>query len=408
MPIDADRPIRLLTFSGLYPSTARPTHGIFVEQRLRQLLDSGRVEARVVAPVPWFPFRHRIFGEYSRIAATPRRATRHGVEVEYARFPVLPKIGAWLTPYLLAAAAAPAIRRIVDRGFDFDVLDAHYFFPDGVAAARIGRRFGKPTVITARGSDVNVLTRFRAPRRMILRAAEQAAAVVTVSDALRQSLEDLGVDPGRLHVLRNGVDLGRFRPVEPRPAGWPWPDGRRTILSVGNLIEGKGHHLVIRALERLDGLRLVVVGAGRMRGELSELVSRLGLSARVHLAGTVDQTELPAYYSTADALVLASRREGMPNVVLEALACGCPVVATAVGGIPEIIAGSSAGMLLADDDPETIAAAVGDLLARPIDRRAIRQFAERFGWEKTVERQIDLFSRIATAQTTVTAIADER
>src|SRR5687767_10733021 len=208
--------MKVLTFSSLYPNAVRPAHGIFVETRLRQLLASGQVQSTVVAPVPWFPFAHSVFGRYSAHARTPREETRNGIDVLHPRFPVLPKVGMTLAPLLLYRAVVPILERL-HRERAFDLIDAHYFYPDGVTAVMLGRRLGIPVVVTARGTDINLIAECRLPRRMIRWAARRAAAVITVSRALKEKLLALGVDPERTHVLRNGVDSDLFQPLEREP-----------------------------------------------------------------------------------------------------------------------------------------------------------------------------------------------
>src|SRR5262245_44262114 len=160
--------MKLLTFATLYPSSARPGHGIFVETRLRHLLASGSAQSVVVAPVPWFPAAHEEFGRYGTIARTPRQEVLHGIDVRHPRFPVLPKVGMSLAAFLLAAASAGTLREVREQGYEFDIIDAHYFYPAGVAAALLARHVGKPVVITARGSDINLIARHSIPRRLIL------------------------------------------------------------------------------------------------------------------------------------------------------------------------------------------------------------------------------------------------
>ena len=143
--------MKILTFSTLFPNSEKPGHGIFVETRLRHLVGSGQVQSRVVAPIPWFPSTNPRFGNYARFAKAPRHEVRHGIEVAHPRYPVLPKVGMSVAPFLLAQAVKPAIGRLIDEGYDFDLIDAHYFYPDGVAAAMLARHFNKPLVITARG-----------------------------------------------------------------------------------------------------------------------------------------------------------------------------------------------------------------------------------------------------------------
>ncbi|NTV11841.1 MAG: glycosyltransferase family 4 protein [Zoogloea sp.] len=384
--------MRLLTFTTLYPSSARPAHGIFVETRLRHLLKTGRVEARVVAPVPWFPWRSARFGRYAGFARTPLREVWNGLEVFHPRYPLLPRFGMSTAPLALALASIPAIERIRRQGFEFDLIDAHYFYPDGVAAALLARHFGKPLTVTARGTDLNLIAQFRLPRRMIRWAAQQAARSISVCTALQVELEKLGVERERLVVLRNGVDLERFVPVAPRLARClVGLSDRLTFASVGHLVERKGHEFAIRALVRFPGAQLVVVGCGELRGHLQSLAEHLGLAERVIFAGAVRQERLKLYYSAADVLILASSREGWPNVLLESMACGTPVVATRVWGSPEVVRAPEAGVLVDERSESGIAGGIAQLLANQPQREATRRYAERFSWDETVQGLLGVF-----------------
>ena len=317
--------MRLLTFTTLYPHAGLPNQGVFVENRLRHLVATGRASSTVLAPVPWFPTASPRFGSWSRFALARPEETRHGLRVLHPRYLVLPRIGMNAAPALLARAAAPAIARLLRDGKRFDAIDAHYLYPDGVAAVRLGQRFGLPVVMTARGSDVTQLPDFPAPRRMIQWAMANAAAMISVSAGLKRAMAALGADPARITVLRNGVDLAGFRPPADRGAlrtelGLDGP----TIASVGHLIPRKAHHLVIEALAELPGVTLLIAGDGPERAALEATAARLGLAGRVRLLGALPHAELPRIYGAADALVLASSREGWANVLLESMACGTP------------------------------------------------------------------------------------
>ena len=389
--------MRILTFSTLYPNAVRPGHGIFVETRLRHLLASRKVESKVVAPVPWFPSGNPRFGDYAAFAKVPAQELRNGIDIAHPRFVAIPKIGMNLAPFLLAAGAHSALKRIIGRGYDFDLIDAHYFYPDGVAAVLLGRLLGKPVVITARGTDVNLIPEYRVPRRIILWAARRAAGIVAVASALRDRLVDLGVPRERIDVLRNGVDLELFRPIDRAGSRRRLGFKRTTLLSVGNLLPLKGHDLAIRALRLMPETDLVIVGDGPERETLGALAAELRLGDRVSFAGALTQENLREYYGSADALVLASSREGWPNVLLESMACGTPAIASRVGGTSEIVAAPEAGTLMTERTPEALAQAVRDLLARNPDRDATRRFAERFDWSATTAGQLDLFARILSA-----------
>jgi glycosyltransferase involved in cell wall biosynthesis len=384
--------LRVLTFTTLYPNAAQPRHGLFVAERLRHLRASGRIDATVVAPVPWFPSRSPCFGRYAGYAQVPPREEYEGVTVLHPRYLTIPKVGMSVAPTLMAAGVRPCVSALKDR---IDVIDAHYFYPDGVAAVALGRRLHKPVVITARGTDLNLIPEHLLPRRQIQRAARAAAALVTVSDALRERLVELGVERDRVTVLRNGVDLGRFAPIDRDAVRARLGLRGSVLLAVGNLVPEKDHGLVLAALAvGIPGAMLLIAGDGPLRSALEQEAQARGVSARVRFLGAVPQSALIEYYNAADALVLTSRREGMPNVVLEALACGTPVVATRVGGVPEVIVDESAGRLVAEATAAAVADGVRTLLASPPRRADTRQYAQRFGWEATTRGQLELFTRI--------------
>lgn len=392
--------LKVLTFSTLFPSSVRPGHGIFVETRLRELLKSGEVESRVVAPVPWFPSADPRWGDYARFAATPPREQRNGLDVLHPRYLLLPKVGMTTAPLSLALGARGALRQLQAEGFDFDVIDAHYYYPDGVAAALLARWFGKPLTVTARGSDVNLIGRHALPRRFMQWASRVASASIGVSQALVDRMRELGLASGQQLALRNGVDLARFS-AEAEPGLLRQRlgvQGSPLLLSVGNLVPLKGHDLVIEALGllRSQGLdaRLCIAGAGPLRAELEALAGRLGLSGVVQFLGALPQEQLASWYGAADMLVLASEREGWPNVLLESMACGTPVVATAVGGIPEIVEVPSTGRLVHDRSPQGLADAALDLWRSLPGREAVHAYACRFGWQETTQGQLNLFHSV--------------
>ncbi|MFC7335304.1 glycosyltransferase [Rhodocista pekingensis] len=391
---DRAAPIRLLTFSSLYPNREQPGFGVFVENRLRQLCATGEVQATVVAPVPWFPLASPRFGRYGALARVPAREFRHGIEVLHPRFPALPKVGTALSPGLMAAALLPFLRGLIRQGRHFDLIDAHYFYPDGVAAVLLGRALGLPVTVTARGTDINHFPTLALPRRLIRRAAERADGLIAVAGPLRDRLRDLAPAAPDPLVLRNGVDLRQFSPSDRAAARRALGLSGPLLLSAGNLVAGKGHDRVIRALTDLPGVTLAIAGKGPEEDRLRRLAAELGLAERVRLLGALPHAAMPGAYNAADALVLASASEGCANVLLEAMACGTPVIASDVGGASELVITPAAGSLLPDRTPAAIAAAARALLAAPPPRAATRAHAERFGWEATTAGQLALFRRI--------------
>jgi len=385
--------LRILTFSTLFPHPGQPVHGVFVENRLRHLVASGEVEARVVAPVPWFPLTSPGLGTWGRFGSAPAYEERHGLAIWHPRYPVIPRVGMVAAPLLLYAWTRRLVRRLAAEA-DFDLIDAHYFYPDGVAAALIARELGKPLVITARGTDINLIPTFTLPRKQIQWAARQAAGLITVCDALKRSLVDLGVPDGKVQVLRNGVDRETFRPHDRAAARAALRVSGRVLVSVGLLIERKGHDLIIDALHDLPGFTLLIVGDGPESDALQARAHAAGVADRVRLLGELPQARLPQVYSAADALVLASSREGWANVLLEAMACGTPVVASDVWGTREVVTSADAGVLMTERSAAGVAEGVRRLFSRPPDPRATRRHAELFGWDATTRGQCDLFRTI--------------
>ena len=384
----------LLTVTSLYPNAAQPNKAIFVENRLRRLVATGQVNARVVAPVPWFPLPGKIFGAYGTYAAIPRSESRHGLAISHPRYAVVPKFGTNWQAMSYTAALTRHLRRLCAAGVPIDLIDAHYMYPDGVAAVRVARQFGLPVTVTCRGTDLNLIANLPGPGKQIRAAFDMLDQLIVVSSALGERARALGMDPEHISVLRNGVDDDVFKPADPSAWRALAPDARATLVSVGNLVPLKGHDLIIRALTHLEGLHLLIAGEGPERAALEQLAKDLGLAGRVHFVGSVPHDELASVYSAADILVLASEREGWPNVLLEAMACGTPVAATAVGGIPEMVTASDAGVLIQERTPDAIAAAINSLLSSRRERDRTRAHAQKFRWDDTITKQAALYHRI--------------
>lgn len=372
--------LRVLTFTTLFPNAAKPNHGVFIENRLRQTRARHDIAATALAPVPYFPFTSEIFGDYARFARAPQQEVRHGVAVHHPRYLLIPKIGMTVAAQLLYRGALRACRRLQLDKTTIDVIDAHYFYPDGVAAAFLARALGVPFVMTARGSDVNVLPQYPRVRAQILWAVEQAAAAITVSSALRERLLALGVSARKTAVLRNGVDLDQFKPQDRDAARKRFGVSGFTVVSVGNLVPLKGHELTIEAVAALPGANLLIAGGGPLRETLLARAAALGASDRVRLLGEVPHGDLSHLFSAADVSVLMSEREGWANVLLESMACGTPVIATRVGGNAEAITRPEAGALLPERSASALLNALRAFQQQKLDRAATRRHAEEFGW----------------------------
>lgn len=391
--------MKILTISSLYPNNRDLKHGIFVETRLRHLRQHyPDVEAVVIAPVPWFPLNWKIFGEYARFAGVAHMETRHGVTIYHPRYLVLPKIGMQVTPWFMARSIKKVIHSLVRKGHQFDLIDGHYFYPDGVAIAAAAADFDLPFTCTARGTDINLIPTNKKALAKIKKVFRQAGHLMAVCKALADEMISLGADVNKVTVLRNGVDLDLFGFVNEEQQlklreKHAVPANQKLIVSCGWLIERKGHHFVIEALTHLPDVHLVIAGDGPDLDQLKSLAVSLGVENRVKFAGALPQTELKELYGMANALVLASSREGWANVLLESMATGTPVVATNIWGTPEVVASPAAG-LLCERTADDIASKLKELLDNSTKRELTRVYAEQFTWQQTSDGQYEIFKKL--------------
>lgn len=395
--------MRILTISSLYPNNEDPKHGIFVENRLRNLVtDFPDIEASVIAPVPWFPIKSERFSEYSKFVDVAEQEHRFDLNIQHPRYIVVPKVGMLLTPYLMAFSLYFAIKKNIKEFGKPDLIDSHYFFPDGVAVGIVSKLLGIPFTCTSRGTDINLIADMPRPRKKIQKVIARAAKCMAVCQALTDKLAELGAKEPV--TLRNGVDLLFFHQVSEAKRNAlknelvfknksSQINKYKILLSVGWLVERKGHHLIIEAMEQLPEYLLLIAGNGPDEKSLKQLVNKHNLDERVVFLGSLSQTELKHYYQLADALILASSREGWANVLLESMACGTPVVATRIWGTPEVVQSDVAG-LLCDRSPESIAQTIGKLFADYPDRDGTRLYSEQFDWASTSQGQHDIFSEI--------------
>ena len=390
--------MNILTVSTLYPNSNDPKHGIFVHTRLKHLLNRyPDISAKVIAPVPWFPFSGKVFGEYGKYANVPEKEVIDGIEVYHPRYIVVPKVGMYITPYFLQLAIKKAVKQ-AQKTFAVDVIDGHYFFPDGIAIQRTADALGLPFTCTARGTDINLIPSYPKARRMLNSVFQNAAHMMSVCQALKDEMKQLGVPDERVSVMRNGVDLALFTPSSNEEQialkNTRNLETQHLVMSVGWLIERKGHHLIIEALPMLPDVTLAIAGSGPDLEKLRKQAEELNVANRVLFLGALSQPELNKWFQAADVSVLASSREGWANVLLESMASGTPVVATRVWGTPEVVQTPSAGVLV-ERNPEDIARGLREILETEKTRSETRRYAEKFSWDETCKGLYDIFSNIA-------------
>jgi teichuronic acid biosynthesis glycosyltransferase TuaC len=362
-----------------------------VRNRLRAL---ARVcSLTLIAPVNIVRYPETLF-------QVPCSENLDSTRVFHPRFGVIPVLFKNLDGYLLHLSTYPQIRATVKHA-GIDLVDVHYAYPDGKAGQLLARKLGKPYVVTVRGSDINVLAGFPRRKRIIQDVLQRANAVITVSHSLKKKAVELGVDPARLHVIANGIDRELFFPrdrsASRRRLGLP--SNTPIVLFVGRLDPVKGLDLLVDAVQILkDGLgadlRCYLVGSGPGQTALSRKIAELRLENHVILAGPVSPLQLPDWYSASDLFCLLSLQEGCPNVILESLACGIPVVATNVGGIPELIQDGLNGYLVSERRADIVAETIHAAISRSWDRTQIASGNSTHDWAAVAQEQIHLFSRV--------------
>lgn len=315
----------------------------------------------------------------------PREEVIDGLKIYHPRYALVPKISMPLHGFLMYIGSL----RLVDRlhsEVGFDCIDAHYVYPDGLAAALLARRLNIPLVVSARGTDINVFPSFRLIRPMIRWTLRKASGTIGVCAALRDAMLDLGSSKDTSRVIGNGIDLDRFQYLDRTEARRQLgiPLDAEMIVSVGALLPVKGHKFTISAVAQLrqsrPKLRLYIVGEGKSRPELLDMIRNLNLCDHVFLVGSKPNDCLSPWYSAANVSCLSSSREGWANVLLESLACGTPVVATRVGGTPDVLVSPELGTLV-EQDAESIAAALDAALKKDWDHTSLVNYARRREWQ---------------------------
>lgn len=390
--------MRVLSLSTLFPNPHQRGFGRFVENSLRAVARRGDIDLTVVNPIgipPW-PLSWR--EPYASLAGMPATDVIEGAALYRPRFRLIPRFGGDSNPGRIVKAVLPLIERLhADQ--PFDLIDAQFFFPDGPAAARIARRLGLPWSIKARGADIHFWGSRPAARRQILDAAQSAAGLLAVSEALKADMIALGMPADRITVHYTGIDHSAFRPLprsEARQAmtAHAIPLHGPLLVSTGALIERKGQRLAIEALASTPDARLALAGSGPDEADLRALTGQLGLADRVHFLGQVDHQLLPQLLAAADVLVLPSASEGIANAWIEALACGTPLVIPDIGGAREVVRNASAGIIAARD-AAAIAEAVRTIMSAPPSQARVAENAARFSWERNAEELVAYWRTIS-------------
>ncbi len=373
--------MRVLVITNLFPNSGRPRAASFNRQQFAAL--GRQCEVEVLATLPWYPGQ-RLLGRFAshKVALdVPKREEIDGLSVMHPKTLHLPLVGKSIAAPIFAASLLPLVPRYRHK---VDVVLGSWAHPDGCAAVLLAALLGVPAVVKVHGTDINQSAKLPGPSRMMRALLPRASAIVAVSRALGKEVEKLGVPAQQIHLVTNGVDAQKFHVRDRKEAreelGLP-PEGK-IALFVGNLLETKGVIDLRNAFAEMHhdapDLSLYVVGEGRARADLEA-----SLPERMTLVGSQPFEKIPSWLAACDFLVLPSWNEGTPNVVLEALACGRRVVASRVGGIPDLLRDESLGTMIDARDTKALAAALLNASGQSYDPNDVAKLGSRGDWDKS-------------------------
>lgn len=389
--------MKVLVFSLNFPNSKAPIQGVFVKERIRYL--AKYCEVRVVSPIPWFPLLR--FIKPHAISGVPEFEVIDGLVVYHPRFFYVPGVFKSLDGILLFLSSLLTVVRI-HRSFQFDIIDAHFAYPDGFAAVLLGKVFRVPVSVTLRGTIIP-LSKFFWRRQMIRWTLHQTKKIFSVARFLKSVSVELGIPGEKIVVVPNGVDSAKFYPLDRKESRKRLliPYDYKVIISVGGLTERKGFHRVIEVLPEImkefkdNSFIYLIVGGPCAEGDyysvLRKQIAALHLHNSVWMVGPKMHDELPLWLSSSDLFCLATRNEGYPNVLIEAMACGLPVVATDVGGNSEIITSEQFGFLVKPGDRDGLRDAIIQAIRKNWDKEKIINDANKHSWEQVAKTIYDEF-----------------
>lgn len=385
------KPLKILIITNLFPNNKEPNRGIFIKQEALEL--SKLCEIQVIAPIPWVPFSLRFLPQWSTNAQIKDQEIIENITTYHPRWLVIPKILRSLYGLLLFFSLLRTVRKI-KRSFNFGIIYGHWIYPDGFACVLLARIFKVPVILHALGCDINQYSKFFLRKIQIAWSLKNADKIISVSNALKEKMCSLGTFEKKIHVIANGVDSCLFKPMAKQECRklLGLPQNLKIILFIGSLEIVKGAEYLIDAFQKVNSeyglpVNLVLIGKGPSEKTIREKIAFYKQKSSVTLAGEINHNKIPLWMNAADVFCLPSIREGMPNVILEALSCGKPVVASSVGGIPELVTSSDYGILFPPGDSSILAKSLLTALRRDYDEDKIAKHFSSRTW-KTIAEEI--------------------
>lgn len=377
-----------LIFTNVFPNGIEGNKGLRMKIESDGLLVKG-FDIKIIAPIPWVVFFHSYTTKFLRSKVKLTEIVGE-IEIFRPRYLTIPKIGSQFSGVLYFLSLLILVLKI-RRNFKFELIVAYWTYPDGYAASIFAKMFKVPLIIRPRGSDINVIPNNKRLKPFVVLALQSADRIIAVSGALKRKIQELGILEQKILVITSGIDQNRFFVTDKNEArnSLGITNDKKIILFVGNFVMVKGLDNLLRAISIVKTLHdgnflLYLLGSGPLRNSLCCMIKQLGISDCVKIEGEVPNCNLNLWMSASDLFCLPSRNEGWPNVLMEVLACGVPVIATRVGGIPEIINDEKLGILVEPDNPESLAQAIRQGLSRNWNRESLVARVKNQTWSKIV------------------------
>jgi len=392
---------KILVISHLFPNNIEYSKGTFVFDQVNAL--SKFKEINVVSPIIWIPFSKYI-KKLNKFNVIHNTKLLSGVEVYYPRYFAIPlripsRILMWVAGILYFISVFFETL-IINNEFKFEIIHSHFAFPDGLSSVFLGKIFKKPVIITVHGSDINLYTdKMGHLKPMVIYSLKNATHIIAVSAALKNKITKLGIADNKISVVPNGYNPSLFRPMDKDAIRrkLKLPLNKKIVLFVGHLIFIKGVTYLIESMKFISELRddtiLIVVGDGHLKSQLNKTVEEYSLLDKVMFVGSQPHEKIPLWINSCDLLTLPSISEGFGAVLIEAAACGKPIVATNVGGIPEA-SSPIARKLIPPNDSVALAKAILEVLDSTFDPADIIKENKRFDLNNIADQLIKTYENI--------------
>jgi glycosyltransferase involved in cell wall biosynthesis len=387
--------MKIVSISHLFPNNSEPLSGNFIKERLKYV--NRKITLTMVAPVNYHTMllcgiRNKKFNniQYQEIF--------DGIFVYHPRYFTMPRILKFSDGLFYYFSLKKLFERII-KVENIDLLDFHWVFPDAFAGLKLSKKFRKPIVVTIRGDRSIAYHEHGFRKQMVINVLQSVDHVIAVSNELKEKVvREYGVKENNITVIQNGLDTHKFPAIDKSKArmNLGLPLNKKIILSLSRLSIEKGLEYLLRGLGILNSehVELMVVGKGPLEKKLKTLSHRLNISDKVRFIGEVAHEETYKWYNAADVYCLPSLWEGCPNSIIESLACGTPVLATQVGGIPDLVPDEKYGLLVPPRDEFALSKALEDALNRTWDRPNIRKFGCSNTWDNVADKVINVFNSV--------------